>query len=69
MKRKLKVLETQQGPTVEEARAALDDVLARDTYLQTRIEGFTVERHQKAIYSVYRCQRLPLLRNLLIKSL
>ncbi|KAK9817748.1 hypothetical protein WJX72_001567 [[Myrmecia] bisecta] len=54
MQRQMQMLQEKQGVAVAEARAALENDLKADMYLQNRLKGFTVTTHTKAPYSIYR---------------
>ena len=55
VQRRLDSLARAQGPVVLQAQQALQAKLNGDAYLQSRMARVTVEAHQKAVYSVFRC--------------
>ncbi|EIE19013.1 hypothetical protein COCSUDRAFT_31311 [Coccomyxa subellipsoidea C-169] len=54
VQRRLDCLAKEQEDVVLKAQSALQEKLETDTFLQERVESFSVGTHQKNVYSVYR---------------
>ena len=58
----------EQQPVLQEAKHVLEDTLARDTYLLSRVDGYAVEVHYRSLYSVYKRAKDKRVRDLCVDA-